>query len=266
MKILVTFALDNEFAPWRALRKFRPSRWGPVDVFLSDIGACELAVILTGAGPRQAALAISKMIRQDPDFATICISSGFAGALRPEYAVEQIVAARTVVSEDRPETTGRDASETSPAIDGSSALISFASANGATVVEKFYTAGRVVGSALEKNRLGGIADAIEMESYEILRGAASVGIPAIAIRAVSDSSNEDLPFDLNGVFTDEGRVSIPRVIGQLAQHPQSLPGLVRLGQNSRAAAESLARFLESYAGVLASRTGQLHSDVVGAIR
>ena len=74
--------------------------------------------------------------------------------------------------------------------------------------------------------------------------------------------DEDLPFDMNGVFTDEGRVSIPRVIGQLAQRPQSLPGLVRLGKNSRAAAESLARFLESYASVLnrsEAESGQLNS-------
>src|ERR1700722_10897542 len=98
MRILITFALDNEFAPWRASRKFRPAKWGDVDVFLSEMGACELAVILTGAGPRQAALEISRLIRQDPDFASICISSGFAGALRPEYGVQQILAARSVVS------------------------------------------------------------------------------------------------------------------------------------------------------------------------
>ena len=28
VRILVTFALENEFAPWRALRNFRRSTWG----------------------------------------------------------------------------------------------------------------------------------------------------------------------------------------------------------------------------------------------
>ena len=31
MRILVTFALENEFAPWRAMRKFRAEEWGPAD-------------------------------------------------------------------------------------------------------------------------------------------------------------------------------------------------------------------------------------------
>ena len=56
MKILVTFALENEFAPWRALRDFREDTWGEADVYRARIGAAEVGVILTGAGPKQAHL------------------------------------------------------------------------------------------------------------------------------------------------------------------------------------------------------------------
>ncbi len=72
-------------------------------------------------------------------------------------------------------------------------------------------------------------------------------------------SAEDLPLDMSQVFTDEGQVSIPRVLGQVALRPQSLPGLIRLGKNSRIAAESLARFLDSYVVALASRAAQLET-------
>ena len=49
----------------------------------------------------------------------------------------------------------------------------------------------------------------------------------------------------------EGRVSTPRVLGEVARHPGSIPGLVRLGHNSKKAAESLATFLDSYVKRLA---------------
>jgi hypothetical protein len=54
-------------------------------------------------------------------------------------------------------------------------------------------------------------------------------------------------------------VSIPRVLGQVALKPQSLPGLIRLGRNSRIAAQSLAHFLDSYVVALAGRAAQFET-------
>jgi len=62
-----------------------------------------------------------------------------------------------------------------------------------------------------------------------------------------------LPLDMNRIFTDEGHVSIPRVLGQVALHPGSVPDLVRLGQNSKAAARSLADFLDKYITTVSQR-------------
>jgi adenosylhomocysteine nucleosidase len=94
---------------------------------------------------------------------------------------------------------------------------------------------------------------VEMESFELLRAASARGIPAVAVRAISDTVDEDLPLDMNQVFTEAGQVSIPRVLGQVARRPQALPGLVRLGRQSQDAAESLARFLDAYLPVLAAQ-------------
>src|SRR6202041_2278330 len=95
--------------------------------------------------------------------------------------------------------------------------------------------------------------AVEMESFEILLESAAYGIPAVAIRAISDTLDDDLPLDMNRIFTDEGQVSIPRVLGQVALHPTSVPDLVRLGQNSKTAAEALARFLDKYVTTVSQR-------------
>jgi adenosylhomocysteine nucleosidase len=91
-----------------------------------------------------------------------------------------------------------------------------------------------------------------MESFEILVAANDAGIPAVAVRAISDTSEEPLPLDMNEIFSDEGRLSIARVAGQVALHPQALPGLVRLGQQSKKAAESLAQFLDRYIARIAA--------------
>jgi adenosylhomocysteine nucleosidase len=260
VQILVTFALDNEFAPWRGLREFRPGKWGDADAYWAEMGGAEVGVLLTGTGPRRAAAAVGKVFRSGNGSIHCCISSGLAGALRAEYQVGQTLAARAVFSETVPD------DYTSSVTESSEALISFAAECGATVVDRFYSARRVVARALDKKHLGAAADAVEMESFEILRQAQDCGIPAVAIRAVSDAADEDLPLDMNEVFSKEGQLNIPRVLGQVARHPYSLPGLWKLGQQSKRAAESLAQFLDRYVVAVAERARALEAKAAAAVQ
>lgn len=248
MKILVTFALENEFAPWRAIREFRPEKWGEATAYVAQIGDANVGVVLTGAGPKQAGLEASKVIWGEHDSIAACISSGLAGSLKPEYPIAQILAARTVRSE-----SSVRADLTTRVLQSSAALISFAAEFGANVVDQFYSADRVVSRSEEKRHLGARADAVEMESFEILLESAAFGIPAVAIRSISDTVDEDLPLDMNRIFSDAGQVSLPRVIGEVVRNPGAVPSLVRLGQNSKAAADSLARFLDGYVALVAER-------------
>jgi adenosylhomocysteine nucleosidase len=258
MKILITFALETEFAPWRKIREFRVANHGATDAYVAEIPGAEIMVVLTGAGPRQAAKEASKAIRAESDSLGVCISSGLAGALRPEYNIGQILAARSVFSEVPREDSS------SQLLPSSEPLLSFAEEQGATAVEKFYTAVRVIANADEKRYLGETADAVEMESFEIFREAAANGIPAVAIRAISDAAGEGLPAGMDGIFSDEGQVSISRVVGQVARHPQSIPGLVKLAQQSKVAAESLAPFLDRYVERLVRRVNPLESRSTAA--
>jgi nucleoside phosphorylase len=251
MKILVTFALETEFAPWRSNHRFRIEKWGGItDTYVCEIGGAEVGVVLTGAGPKQASLRAAEVISRESDSINLCISAGLAGALKETYEIGQVLAAKSVFSDA--------AHADSPKIlQSSEPLAAFAADCGATVVDQFYSAEHVVSRAEEKASLGRLADAVEMESYEILREASAFGIPAIAIRSISDLANEDLPLDMDGVFSAEGEVSIPRVLGQVALHPMAVPGLMKLGSQSKRAAESLARFLDRYVEVLASRMAPL---------
>jgi adenosylhomocysteine nucleosidase len=191
------------------------------------------------------------------DSLKFCISSGLAGALRPEYQVGQVLVASKVFSEPH-----RDSPER--VLESSPSLISFASELGVTPVGRFFTSGRAIIRADEKRHLGRGADAVEMESFEILRQCAERGIPAAAIRAISDGAEEELPLDMNEIFNDRGQVSLPQVMSQLARHPRSLPGLVNLGRQSRRAAESLAKFLDRYVALVAQRASNLEGRVTVA--
>jgi adenosylhomocysteine nucleosidase len=255
VRILATFALENEFAPWRALHEFKPAKLGNLDVHVADFALSLVTVALTGVGARQAALTASQIMRGGFDAFDCCISSGLAGGLQSNYGVGDVLAARSVFSEAVP-TDG-----TSRLLPCSGALLSFAAESGAAVVEQFYSADHVVSTAREKQFLSTKADAVEMESFEILREAQGAGIPAVAVRAISDTLDEDLPFDMSEILTDEGQISVPRVLGQVALKPQSLPGLVRLGKNSRLAAQSLSRFLDLYLAALANRTAALETKL-----
>ena len=177
MKILVTFALETEFAPWRALREFRAVQWGDAEVYRAQMGAAEVVVLLTGVGPKQAHLQTAKVLEGDQESIHLCISSGLAGALKPEYRIGQVLAAHSVRTEN--ELTDSSSNR----LQSSTALLSFAEECGATVVEQFFSSVRVVGRAEEKRELGEHSDAVEMESFEILLESAAHGVPAIAIRA-----------------------------------------------------------------------------------
>jgi adenosylhomocysteine nucleosidase len=253
LRILVTFALENEFAPWRSMRDFKSAKLGDADVYLAEFSTAQLTVALTGVGARRAAIAASEIMRGEYGSFDCCISSGLAGGLRNSYRIGEVLAAGRVFSE-APRADG-----SSQSVESSGALVSFAADCGATVADQFYSADHIVSSAGEKRLLGEASDAVELESFEILREAQAGGIPAVAIRAISDLAAEDLPIDMSQVFSDRGQVSIPRVMGQVALKPKSLPGLIRLGKNSAVAAQSLARFLDSYVVALAGRAAQLET-------
>jgi adenosylhomocysteine nucleosidase len=107
-------------------------------------------------------------------------------------------------------------------------------------------------SAEGKKRLGRMAEAVEMESFAIATEAATRNIPTIAIRAISDDVDEDLPIDFGNVLDESGNVKATRMARALARAPHKLPGMVRLGKNSRASAVNLAEFLERYVSELAA--------------
>lgn len=233
MRILVTFAVEAEFAPWRKLRQFSESASGSVPTYAAQLVNAEVIVLLTGVGGRKAWADATKIIWDGN--VDVCISSGLAGGLRTEHRPGDILAAREV-----------HATSWKKVIPCDCGLLQMASKCGAKIAEAFYSVDRVLVRSEDKRELGATADAVEMESGDILLEAVAFGAKVIAIRGISDAVEEDLPLDFNRITTGAGDVSIGRVLMQAAMHPRSVPALIRFGQQSHRAAEKLTRFLEQY--------------------
>ena len=231
MRILVTFALENEFAPWRKMRSFArvaAEQWD--HSYRKDFEGANVRVFLTGAG-RFAAQREASIALEEP--ADICIAAGLSGGLRPDYRVGRVLAARQVANANGFLLADPD-------------LVSAAESAGAAVVQRFHTSDDVVASAEEKRTLGDSADAVDMESFWILSAAAKRGVRAVAIRSVSDRLDSDLPLDFKRIFNERGAVSIRKVMGQLAARPAKVGGLIRLAHDSERAASNLARVLDLF--------------------
>lgn len=248
MRILLTFAVAAEFAPWRKRRGFEKIAKGKAQFFRARIGDSEVNVLLTGVGGKNAWLEATKAIWGGE--VDICISSGLAGALRPEYHLGDVLAARAVQAAGRKQVVAADRQ-----------LVRLAQEHGALAVDSFYSADHVIGLASEKRELASLADAVEMESREVLYEVAAFGARGVAIRGISDRADQNLPLDFNRVVTSTGEVSIPRVLGEMVRHPSSTAGLIRFANQSRVAAEKLAAFLDRYVEAVASSM----STIIGVV-
>jgi adenosylhomocysteine nucleosidase len=249
MNILVTFAVEAEFAPWKTRRKFRrlPGDWPRYEV---QYGAAHISAVLTGMGQMHALEAARLVLPDRPD---ICISTGLAGALQNGYRPGDMLAARLVSEVGEP-----------VAVASHPELLATAVDCGARQVERFATSQKLVARAEEKLQLGRHAEAVEMESYTILAEAARYGVPAVAIRAISDTVDFDMPYDFERARDARGQIRIGGIVAQVLRRPSGLPALLSLARDCKLAARHLADFLDVYTGMLGDRLIPVEPDLVAA--
>lgn len=254
MRVLVTFAVEAEFAPWAKRRAFRERHLaaahdpGGLPVFETELAGHTLWVHLTGIGS-QAISALALSARQAG--VDVVLSSGLTGALRKEHAPGEVVAPRRIATlEDR------------AGLAASPELLRLAGEHGAKLVGSMLTVGHIVQSGQEKSRLARFADVVDMESHRIMRDFGLCNIPAATIRAVSDASDEDLPVDFSRCLTAEGRLKPLPLAKSLLGSPSKVRDLVRFGVRSKRAAANLAAFLDSFVAEITTQTAKADLGVV----
>lgn len=258
MKVLVTFAVDAEFSPWRKLREFRFIDYQGLRLWRSDAEDVEITALITGMGPEAAAQAMDLMMRMaDGDqYFDVCVSSGLAGALMEELSPEEIIAPYGLVVEQKYGDLPRDRMEVDVE------LRKLAVKLGAKDADCLFTTDKVVVKVEQKKNCAAKAQAVDMESFQIVKQACAWGARCVVIRGISDSSKKDLPIDFNLTLSGEKQVSIVKVVIQLAKNPFVLPALLRFAKQSRRAADLLANFLEKYVHALSEVSSLSRSEGV----
>jgi adenosylhomocysteine nucleosidase len=229
--IVVVFALEAEFRPWRARHGFGRAGAGWPAIYEGAIGSSRVRTAICGVGARQ--LAAAARLFEGADAVAV---AGLAGALRSEYAIGDVLVARRV------QRAGGAANGV--ALPAAPSLVSIASRCGSRIVDSFLTTERIVSCAADKRRLSG--DAVEMESYPVLREAARCGVPGIAVRAVGDAVDEDLPFDFTEAIADDGTLRKRVLLRQALSRPSRWPMLARFGAAQQRALVELAAFLDRF--------------------
>ncbi|MCS6775693.1 MAG: hypothetical protein RMJ43_01875 [Chloroherpetonaceae bacterium] len=94
------------------------------------------------------------------------------------------------------------------------------------------------------------ATAVDMETATAAQMAQSRNIPWLAVRAISDTARDNLPFDFSALSDASGHIPRHRVLGAALTRPWKIPGLIRLGMRSALAARNLADFVEAFLATL----------------
>lgn len=251
MRLLVTFAVKAEFSPWSSRHPFVPyefEKWEKrrdFDLYKANIGSMEVTVLLTGIGGENADMALRSIPVDSYD---VCISTGLAGALEAGLEPGDIVVARTSKTLHKEVKVASD-----------SALVDCAVACGAWSAKSSLTFERIAATAEEKEKLGSRGSIVEMETAYILAAAEKKHVPAVAIRAISDAVDEDLPLDFSRILDSRGRFKVGGLLREVCLHPYRIGPLLKFAGQSRAAAVKLADFLDRYVRALAARSSNVGS-------
>jgi nucleoside phosphorylase len=242
MRVLVTFAVEAEFAAWRKLHAFNLIDYQGLKLRRTTLGATEITVLITGVGAQAAAQAMDLMMRMaDKDqYFDVCVSSGLAGALCDTLSVGDIIAPKELIVELKHAGHGPERLEVD------SELRQLALGRGAKSANCLFTTDEILVKASQKKSCSSRAQSVDMESFEIVKAASAWGARSVVIRAISDAATEDLPINFNLTLSEKREVSLPKVLVELAKNPLALPSLIRFGKQSQRAGALLAAFLEDY--------------------
>ena len=216
-RIAIIAALSGELES--LVRAWPAASRNGVKLWQNSRGRARLLAACAGMGAKAAERALAAV--EADGLVDAVVSTGWAGALS-----ETFVAGRAY-----------RVSEVIDAVSGEC----FAAVGGSG--GRLVSAPKVADEA-EKRRLAAVyrAGLVDMEAAAMARVAAARGIPFFCIKGVSDGVSDRLP-DFNLFLSAEGQLRRTRLIFFSALRPRYWTGLVRMGVNSRKAAEEIRKFL-----------------------
>lgn len=187
-----------------------------------------------GPGPERAADAARQLLE---DGATALASVGLAGGLKMSLWPGTVVIARTVV--------GANGERYHADPEWHSALIGPLIGDDEVVDGDLVESATPIRSASDKARLYGesSASAVDMESGAVAACAKNAGVPFVAVRAIADPAELNIPRSALAALGSDGKVSAAKALLHAIARPIEIPALLRLGFYSWRATASLSRVL-----------------------
>lgn len=235
-KIAIIAAMEREVRPLIRNWQLRTMEHGGRRYCLFENG--DAVLVCSGIGAEAARRATEAVIREVHP--ALVLSVGFAGALDDSLQVGRVLEPRTVIN----------------AADG--VRTEMGTGDG-ILVSSTTMAGKD-----QKNRLRKAygASAVDMEAAAVAEGAAAQGVEFVALKAISDASNFNLPA-LDRFVADDGSLDSVKLACHLALRPWLWGATVALARNSSMASHALFGALVSYLCRVRGEAAGAELDPVG---
>ncbi len=246
--IAVFFALSQEIAALKPhvniLKKIRHAH---AVFYQAEFYGFPITLIQTGIGKN-----VSEVIHQLSKYTRIqfMISSGFAGSVNPKVGVGDLIIGKRVLYSSG-EVSGKEIRIDSTLPCDTSA-VELAVALSDTDFLKLHcgdilSVDKIIRLSSLKRYIGNqtTAIAVDMESFAIAERANAMGIPFIAVRAISDGVDEDMEISENMV-TMGGSVNISVTARYVLKKPHHIPYLNRLRKQTKLATHTLSLFFPNF--------------------
>jgi adenosylhomocysteine nucleosidase len=217
-RVAIVAALESEVRPmvksWARRRREFDGR--AVEFFETD----RMVLVCGGIGAECARRATEAVVQlYDP---SLVISAGFAGALRADLRVGQVLTPRVVID-------ARDGSRVD-------------TGGGSGIVVTFNSVADAAQKAKLAEAFGAQAQAVDMEAAAVARGAEAHGVRFMAYKAISDASDFSLPA-LGRFVGSDGKFQTGKFAAHVLLRPWLWKSALRLAKDSALAAKNLCASL-----------------------
>lgn len=227
-------ALTMEVAPLidrlKSRRKYSGPKWTITE---GELAGKLVAVIVAGVGEAAIRRGVDVLVAgHRPRW---ILSAGYAGALDPSLARNDVVLPRRVVSHD----------PSRPPLEIDLALPEGPPSRPAIRAGSLLTIDHVVRTTAEKaelhRRTG--CDVVDMETHAVASYCAERSYRFLGVRVVSDDATTELPPEILTIVGPTGGFRVGATMGALWRRPSSVKDLLRLREHAHQASDRLAAVL-----------------------
>jgi adenosylhomocysteine nucleosidase len=203
----------------------------PFEIFFAEHPSHEILLVQAGMGVRNAEAALQYVLEEyEPDFIA---SIGFGGALyRGAAAGDLIWPSKVFFLNEKVEGTLEvpDAGEISARLSGKVMMH-----EGSVVTLQRWMKKSEIKEIMPRLPL----PVCDMETFPLARLSILRGLPFFAVRSITDTADEEIPYEFLTVLDKSGKYALSRSLKLLLSKPKLLPKAARLGMTSRIASHNL---------------------------